>query len=85
MFFVARLARWGTRQLVLDLYSRIASVSRILFPVVYAIKNFLQVTVHAVEACFPSEIRVSSARAMQTGFLSFRPYGEVRGVFFIGI
>lgn len=85
VFFAARLDRWGTGQLVIRIYSYVVSVSRILFPVVYAIKNFLQVTVHAVEACFPSEIRVSSARAMQTGFLSFRPYGEVRGVFFIGI
>lgn len=84
MFFVARLARWGTRQLVLDLYSRIASVSRILFPVVYAVKHILQVTVYAMEPCHPSEIRWTSVRAIQTGFLSFRPYGEVRSVFFTG-
>ncbi|KAF8547962.1 hypothetical protein OG21DRAFT_1423939 [Imleria badia] len=43
---------------------------------VYAVKNFLQVTVQAVEACYPSEIRSASPRAMQTGLLSFRPYGE---------
>lgn len=53
------------------------SVSRVLFPVVYAVKNFLQVTVHAVEACHPSDIRMTSPRARQTSFLSFRPYGEV--------
>ncbi|KAH0833307.1 hypothetical protein J3R83DRAFT_12372 [Lanmaoa asiatica] len=44
--------------------------------IVYAVKNFLQVTVHAVEACHPSEIRMASLRTMQTGFLSFRPFGE---------
>ncbi|KAG8213014.1 hypothetical protein J3R82DRAFT_11404 [Butyriboletus roseoflavus] len=44
--------------------------------VVYAIKNFIQVTVHVVEACHPSEFRMASPRATQTGFLSFRPYGE---------
>lgn len=85
MFFAAMLGRWGTRQLVTHLFLCVVCPSRVLFLVLYAIKNFLQVTVHAVEVCYPSEIRVTSPRAMQGGFLSFRPYGEVRGVFFIGV
>lgn len=76
-FFAAMLDKWGIGQSVIPTYFHIVSVSRILFPVVYAIKNFLQVTVHTVEACHPSEIRMAPSRAMQTSFLSFRPYGEV--------
>ncbi|KIJ62800.1 hypothetical protein HYDPIDRAFT_29949 [Hydnomerulius pinastri MD-312] len=43
--------------------------------VIYAVKTFLQVTVYTIEACRPSENRMSP-RTLQNSSLSFRPFGE---------
>ncbi|KAG1781631.1 hypothetical protein EV702DRAFT_1177351 [Suillus placidus] len=44
--------------------------------VVYALKSFFQITVHALEACNLSELRRTPSRGSQGSISSFRPFGE---------
>lgn len=44
--------------------------------VVYALKSFFQITVHALEACNFSELRRTPSRGSQGTVSSFRPFGE---------
>lgn len=44
--------------------------------IVYALKSFFQITVHALEACNLSELRRTPSRGSQNAILSFRPFGE---------
>ncbi|KAG1805037.1 uncharacterized protein HD556DRAFT_1328030 [Suillus plorans] len=44
--------------------------------VIYALKSFFQITVHALEACNLSELRRTPSRGSQGTVSSFRPFGE---------
>lgn len=44
--------------------------------IVYALKSFFQITVHALEAWTLSELRRTPSRGSQGTILSFRPFGE---------
>ncbi|KAG1750776.1 hypothetical protein EDB19DRAFT_1676909 [Suillus lakei] len=46
--------------------------------IVYALKSFFQITVHALEAWTLSELRRTPSRGSQGTILSFRPFGEHR-------
>lgn len=44
--------------------------------IVYALKSFFQITVHALEACNFSELRRTPSRGSQGTISSFKPFGE---------